>query len=127
MTHELYEAPELLFNPHGKYSKCKSLPTLLLQSIENVDLNFRSKACQNILLTGGSSIIKGLTERLEKEMNEMISTNFKNKPKLQFYQTNDCKDDVWLGANALALSGSMEHLWITADEYDEWGPSKQCS
>lgn len=58
-------APEILFNPGLIYGKdeTKGFHEMAHQSIQESDIDMRKELYANIVLSGGSSLFKGLPER----------------------------------------------------------------
>ncbi|MHA1369627.1 MAG: hypothetical protein ACTSWN_10075 [Promethearchaeota archaeon] len=71
---ERFLAPEILFDPSMIGLKSKSLPELVLASLELVDDNIKPEF-RNIILWG-YGVLPGLAKRLEKELNN-LSSGFK--------------------------------------------------
>lgn len=67
---ELFYSSEILFSPE-LYELCqfeKSIVEIILQSIDLIDESVREEICKTILLTGKTSLLKGLVERLQTEV-----------------------------------------------------------
>ena len=119
---ELFMAPEVLFRPSLMRLDAKPLPNLILDSIFSCDIDQRAALLKNIILCGGTSLLKGLDKRLEKEMKAILAKKkLKVKPKVvaprmrEFY--------AWIGASKFALALEAGKLWITERDYREAGPS----
>lgn len=79
--------------------------------------NEQQRLVDNIFLTGGSSNIPGLVERLNKELMEIrpFQSTFNVK------KADDPSLDSWKGARKFATSGVMENYQVTKQEYQEMG------
>ncbi|CAN6669204.1 actin-related protein 7 [Trichomonascus vanleenenianus] len=75
----------------------------------------------NVVITGGTTLLQGLTQRIENEMVSWVP-NFRPR----YYLSPDRKSTVWLGASILASTGTYESSsnsapWISKAEYEELG------
>ena len=68
--HVRIQCPELLFKPNlnGVSNSCKPLHALCIASIYSSDIDVRKELCKNFILSGGSSMIEGLADRLKNEV-----------------------------------------------------------
>ena len=53
-------APEILFNPEIVGMECPGIHDMLMDSINKVDLDLRRTLYSNIVLSGGSTLFKGI-------------------------------------------------------------------
>ncbi|MFX0168850.1 MAG: hypothetical protein ACFE89_05755 [Candidatus Hodarchaeota archaeon] len=93
-----WKAPELLFDPSILGISDKGLVDAVIESIEQVDLTMRRELSNDIVLTGGSSLILGLRERFELELKRRIP----HLP-VNVYALEDALTNAWQGAARLAL------------------------
>ena len=119
-----------LFRLFPKYDKGYSTPKqgiheAIFDAIKRSDTehNTSSDICRNlfsnIVLSGGSSLFPGLSERLQNEVTRLASVDTEVRVKTYPQQ----EYGAWVGGSALASSPSFQENWITADEFDEYGPS----
>eukprot|EP01061_Rhynchopus_euleeides_P004451 TRINITY_DN13708_c1_g1_i1.p1 TRINITY_DN13708_c1_g1~~TRINITY_DN13708_c1_g1_i1.p1 ORF type:complete len:418 (+),score=161.71 TRINITY_DN13708_c1_g1_i1:102-1256(+) len=120
--------PEAIFNPGLMEREEPALHDLLFNSVWDCPIDTRKTLLSNIVLSGGSTLFKGMESRLTKEM--------KNHPKLPegareiVKVVSDASDDgrnirkytVWMGGAVLASLGTFQEHWITKEEYEEHGP-----
>jgi actin-like protein 6A len=107
------------------FSSVESLPRLVVDSIlrsENTDA--QAALCGNIVVTGGSSCLDGLSERLKAEVEAIV---FHSAPswKVRTITTGAAERSVcaWLGGSILASLGTFHETWVARSEYDEYGPN----
>lgn len=102
-----YNCPEVLFSEnHGIHNNIKT-------SIMNCDSSIRSELSKNIILTGGTTFIKGFKERLERELKSIgIAPGF--------YSCDDTTrmNLAWIGGSMMAQN---QNLYISSAEFSEWG------
>lgn len=91
-----------------------SLPKMILKSIASCDADVQSILSSNIIVTGGSSLLPGLLDRLEWELKTQA-------PGMKFKITAagnvaERKFGSWLGGSILTSLGSFHQLWVGKDE-----------
>lgn len=92
----------------------------ITQCINHVDADMRSALVGNIVLTGSSSLINGMQERLAFELAK-IPTIGSSKLKIHSTTSNEKKFGPWIGASILGSINSFHQLWFTRQEYREHG------
>ncbi|CAK1588122.1 unnamed protein product [Parnassius mnemosyne] len=119
---ERFKCPELLFQPHLLKLQCPSIVDDICTSIKKCDLEYKSLFYNNIVLSGGSSLLKGLSDRLTIELNKQV----KDLPDVE---TNvDAMSSrhlaAWAGGSILASMDSLNGFWMTKDEYEDDGADR---
>lgn len=71
LADELFRCTELLFQPNMNKLEYKGIDKTIVNSISKCDPDIQSMLFSNICLSGGSSMLKGLPERLYKEINHL--------------------------------------------------------
>ena len=120
-TDQSFRAPEILFQPSMIGKEGLGLGGLCFESINACDVDLRKDLYQTIILSGGTSLIRGLPERLAKEVKEQVPETM--KPLVKVLASADRKYSVWLGGSILSCISSFSSNWITAEEYNETGAS----
>jgi len=87
----------------------------------------RKKELYNgIIVTGGTTLIPGIIDRLQKELNELLTSKYKLiAPSF----AAERKFSTWIGGSILASLGSFQQMWMSKAEYEEHGRSlveKKC-
>ena len=114
---ERFLAPEIIFQPSLDGFEDAGLAELACQSIGKCDPDLRHELFQNILLTGGTTLLYGYPERLKREIGMLRES----QPfKVIAPPERGCL--AWIGGSILTSLSSFESAWITKDEYDEEGP-----
>ena len=129
-----YKAPEILFHPEmyrkevvsfniNSFSKEKpvGIGEKCCDSINKSDNDIRRDLYQCIVLSGGTSMFPGLPERLTKEIHNFAPESMKYNVKV--IAVPDRKYSVWNGGSILSSISTFKYMWITRDEYNEWGNS----
>ncbi|EEE68011.1 hypothetical protein OsJ_25972 [Oryza sativa Japonica Group] len=100
----------------------RGLPRMVIDSVNRCDVDIRKELLSSILLSGGSSSILQLKERLEKEVLEESSGNTRVKV-LASGNSVERRFSVWIGGSILASLGSFQQMWFSKAEYEEHGVS----
>lgn len=126
-----FTVPEQLFAPSPDLLDLKGdfdgytfdgLDGMVRRSIDGCDVDIRKELYSGIVLTGGTTLFPGLTQRLTKELNKNLPPAFKVKI-AQPASSMERKFGVWLGGSILASLGSFHQMWFSKQEYDEHGAS----
>ena len=119
LCYERIKCPEIVFNPFLIDIECDGIHEMIYNSIMKCDETRRKELFNNIVLVGGTTLLPGFKERIEKEMKSLvpedISINVIAKEERQFLP--------WIGGSIIANSPDFQNNWITKEEYDEFGPS----
>lgn len=119
LGNERFSVPELLFNPTDIGIPSAGLPEAILQvlnSLQNEPL--RAAMTENILLVGGSALLPGLKERLERDLRALLPAEHE----LRLLGAADPVKNAWMGGASLARDqGALRNVLVTKQEYDEHG------
>ncbi|ERF72484.1 Actin-related protein 4 [Endocarpon pusillum Z07020] len=131
--HRAYIAPPpTLQNPDTPFASSpptaeQTLTHMIRSSLSHVDVDIRPLMLANVVVTGGSSLIPGFTERLNNELQRMFpSTRVRlqaagNSPERKF--------GSWIGGSIMASLGTFHQMWISRKEFEEHGSAiveKRC-
>ena len=85
------------------------------------DPNIHMELFPNIVLCGGTAMIPGFAERIQKEL--MMSAP--SAVKIAVDASRDRLYTVWTGASILCSMDAFKEMsmWISAKDYDEFGPT----
>jgi actin len=115
---EMFRAPEVLFDPALIGKEIKGIDRAVFDSIQKTDTDIRKDMYANIVLSGGTTMIKHLDKRLEKELNLLKPLKM---GKVKIYALPERKYSVWVGGSILSSLPTFENTWIHRKEYDEYG------
>jgi len=119
LNNVMYETPEVLFNPNLIGKEMLGVHEAVNDSIQKSDINIRKDLYSNIVLSGGTTMIKGFDKKLEHELRCIINGN----TELKVIAPPERKYSVWMGGSILASLPSFDSAWILNHEYREAGPS----
>jgi centractin len=115
---EVFEAPEVLFNPELIGLEYTGVAATLVNCIQKSDLDVRKTLYQNVVLSGGSTMFRGFGARLLDEVKSLAPPQ---DLKIKIQAPPERKISTWLGGSILASLGTFKSLWITREEYMEEG------
>ena len=90
-----------------------------LNSIEKCDIDIRKDLFNNIVLSGGNSMYKGLKERFTHDLKYFSRES--EKEEIKVIALPERKYASWIGATILSTYSSFKNMWINKNEYDEYG------
>jgi centractin len=134
---ELDIVSEALFNPELFGLEAESIQSLVYNSINSIDIHTRKDIMNNLIIGGGTTMIKNFPERLkfecEKTLNSKINdaSNFNN---VRIYSQPEREYAAWIGGSIYCSTGNSlntnfmyqkmsnsSSIWITKSDYEESG------
>ncbi|XP_003939685.1 actin-related protein T2 [Saimiri boliviensis] len=115
----LYQAPEALFAPEQLGGQSPGLPRMVSSSITKCDADIQKILFGEIVLSGGTTLLHGLDDRLLKELEQLAS---KGTP-IKITAPPDRWFSTWIGASIVTSLSSFKQMWVTDAEFREFGPS----
>jgi len=116
---ERFRCPETLFQPSFIGKEASGVHDTMFQTIMKCDVDIRKDLYANIVLSGGTTMFTGISERLTKEMTALAPSTMK----IKVVAPPERKYSVWIGGSILASLSTFQQMWISKQEYDESGPS----
>ncbi|KKY17527.1 putative chromatin remodeling and histone acetyltransferase complexes subunit [Phaeomoniella chlamydospora] len=140
-TSERYRVAEALFDtrayiepadPEDKQNfpaptTSQTLPALIKTALQNIDVDLRPHLLSNVVVTGGTSLVHGLNDRLNAELVKMYPSS-----RIKLHSPGNLaerKFGSWIGGSIMASLGTFHQMWISKKEYEEHGPGiveKRC-
>merc|ERR1712224_799449 len=96
---ERFRCPEVLFQPNLTGLEMDGVADSTFQTIMKCDVDIRKDLYANIVLSGGTTMFPGISERMSKEVTALAP------------------------ASIIASLSTFQSMWISKEEYDESGPS----
>ncbi|MCH7505027.1 actin, cytoplasmic 2, partial [PVC group bacterium] len=87
-------------------------------SIMKCDVDIRKDLYGNIVMSGGTTMFEGITERMNKEIVALAPDTMR----IKIVAPPERKYSVWIGGSILASLSTFQQMWISKKEYDESGP-----
>ncbi|XP_042497225.1 actin-100-like [Macadamia integrifolia] len=114
-----FKCSEVLFDPSRIGMESKGIHEVVLKSIERSDVDIRRDIYANVVLSGGTTMVEGLADRLAKELSILAPPSIR----VRVVAPPERKYSVWIGGSILASLSTFEQMWITKEEYMETGPA----
>ena len=73
----------------------------------------------NIVLSGGTTLLKGFKERIQKEVRALAPPG----TAVKVVAAPDRNLLVWIGGAIMASLSTFDAYWIKKSDYDEYGPA----
>ncbi len=115
--HTRFKATELLFDPDSAGLMGNGVVDLAYRSIEKCDPDLQITLYNNIVLTGGTTMLPGYKERFEKDLSNKAGTSLRTDINV----TADLhrKFAAWIGGSMIASLNTFEGMCIKEEEYNE--------
>ncbi len=111
--------PEIMFQPSLFNIEYGGIHEWIANSILKCNVDIRKDLYANITLSGGNTLFPGFAERLQKE----ITTLAPPKTRTKVIAPHKRIHSAWLGGSFVATLPTFKDMWISQQEYDEYGPS----
>ncbi|EDK46760.1 conserved hypothetical protein [Lodderomyces elongisporus NRRL YB-4239] len=106
----------------NKQADVRGLVELVSYVINNIDIDLRAGLANNIIITGGTSLVTQLTERLYHEL------TLKNPGlKIRLHAVGNSTERInqsWIGASVLASLGTFHQMWVSKKEWEDEGSER---
>ncbi|CAF1243652.1 unnamed protein product [Rotaria sp. Silwood1] len=116
---ERFRCSEALFKPMMIGQQELGIAEMVYNTIMKCDIDVRDRLYRRILLSGGTTVMSGLVNRLHKEMIALAP----HVTKIRVIAESERNIAVWLGGSILSSLSSFQRMWITKQDYNEFGPS----
>ncbi|KAJ6544203.1 actin 1 [Mycena capillaripes] len=115
---ERFRTPEALFQPAFLGLEAAGIHETTFNSIFKCDLDIRRDLYGNVVLSGGTTMLPGIANRMQKELTSLSPASMKVK----IVAPPERKYSVWIGGSILASLSTFQNLWCSKQEYNESGP-----
>jgi actin beta/gamma 1 len=116
---ERFRCPEALFQPALLGMNSLGFHEATYNSIMKCDVSIRKDLYGNVVLAGGTTMFKGIADRMHKELTALAPSTMK----IRIVAPSERKHSAWIGGSTLASLSTFQQMWISKQEYDESGPS----
>ncbi|KAN0062391.1 hypothetical protein ACQY0O_005273 [Thecaphora frezii] len=115
---ERFRTPEVLFQPSFIGLESNGIHEATYDSIQRCDIDIRKDLYGNVVMSGGTTMYAGISDRMQKEITALAPSSMKVK----IVAPPERKYSVWIGGSILASLSTFQQMWISKQEYDEQGP-----
>ena len=115
---ELFRAPEVLFNPALMGSEAPGVAACVLGAVAACDMDLRRAQLGAIVLSGGSTAMRGFPQRLLAEVRRGAAA----EARVAVWAPSDRKVLTWVGGSILASLSTFRGMWVTKEQWEEEGP-----
>eukprot|EP01083_Nonionella_stella_P131851 400832_1 len=110
---------EALFDPTLVAIEAEGVSRMVYDSIMKTSVSIRRDLYGNIVVSGGTSLLEGLSQRLQHDLNKLAPSSMR----LKIIAPPEREHSVWIGGSILSSLSTFEEMWFTSSEYDDHGPS----
>ncbi|VDM77877.1 unnamed protein product [Strongylus vulgaris] len=115
---ERFRCAEVMFQPEIIGMEAPGIHTEIYQTIKNCPIDVRKDLYANIVLSGGNTLFPGIANRLERELQRLVPET----TKIRIIAQPERKYSVWIGASIISSMQAFQKLWISKQDYNEYGP-----
>jgi actin-related protein len=113
---ERFRCPEPLFQPALLGVEAPGIHQLTAKAINACDRFVRREVANAIVLTGGSSMIERLEERLQNDVAALMTGM-----DVKVFASPERRYAAWIGGSILASLSSFDAMWMRSSDYAEQG------
>lgn len=104
---------------HAAPSGEQTITSTANRALQACDIDARPHLMNNIIITGAGSLVEKLPERLQSD----LQTIYPN-PKIRVIANSNSverKYGGWIGGSVLGSLGTFHQMWVSRQEYEEFG------
>ena len=116
---ERFRCPDVLFQHSFIGNETCRCNDTTARSIMKCDVDIRKDLYANVVLSGGTTMLRGIGERMTKELTALAPSAVK----IKVVAPPERKYSVWIGGSILSSLSTFQQSWITKGESDESGPT----
>jgi actin-related protein len=111
----MFKAPEGLFQPNMWGKDALGIHELVQKAIQAASIDTRRSLCRSIFLSGGTSMIPGLDERLRKEVQALVPASSQVVVHANKYRHNA----AFRGAGVVSTLTNFERMCVWHEDWNE--------
>ena len=105
---ERYKAPEILFDPELIGLEYPGVHQMVVDAINRTDMDLRKSLFGNIVLSGGSTLVKGFGDRLLHEVQRLAVKDMR----IKIFAPPERKYSTWIGGSILAGLSTFRKVYL---------------
>ncbi|KAG0679854.1 hypothetical protein C6P40_002970 [Pichia californica] len=110
----LNKSCEILFKPEIYGFEYDKFPNIISDSINSTDMELRGKFFENIILSGGCTMIKNFGSRILNDLR-----NIDQEIKLKIYSSPERKNNTFMGGSILSSLSTFNNIVISKKQFME--------
>ena len=114
----LFKAPEGLFNPFLWGKDIPGIHELVWKAVQQCPIDQRKELQRNIYLSGATTLLPGIKERLQKELSQLAPQG----TVIEVHASGTQQHAAYMGASVLAGLSSFQKMLVTHEEWNSQGP-----
>lgn len=114
---ERQRCPEALFNPSLVEVEGPGIHELAHNCIQQCPVDIHHDLYSNIVLSGGTTLVPGLEDRLKLEIKDLAPSNMR----VEVHALPEREHAVYAGGTILSSLPTFESEWVSKSEYEEHG------
>ncbi|GET87319.1 actin-like protein, putative [Leishmania tarentolae] len=101
-----------------------SIPELVVDAMKRCDHDLLSTFASHIVVSGGASLLRGLTQRVESDVQTCVAntSGIHGIGRARVYADVERRDAAFVGGSIWASLPAAQALWVTKADYNEVGP-----
>ena len=115
---ERFRCSEAVLQPSFLGMETCGYHELIYSSLMRCDVEIRKDLYTNTVLSGGNTMFPGFADRMKKELTALAPAL-----KIKIIAPPERKYSAWIGGSIFASLSTFQQMWISKEEYDEYGPS----
>ena len=119
LSTESTSLPELILK--GSKAGSTTIADTIFQVVEACPAEIRRSLMSNVVVQGGSSLFRGMSQRLSKDLERRFPSS--HSARLVVPSPHERKFSSWIGGSILSSLGSFQQNWISKAEFEEFGES----
>lgn len=116
---ERFRCPEALFEAQFAGKICCGIHESVFNAVMKCEQDLRRTLWKNVVLAGGTSMLPGFVERLQPEVEALAPRN----TEIKIFAPSNRTYSAWVGGSILASLSHFQHMCISKQEYEEFGPA----
>ncbi|KAJ3186285.1 Actin- protein 6 [Gaertneriomyces sp. JEL0708] len=117
MNSERFTIPEILFHPSDIGITQAGIAEAVIEAVEATQRSYHALFYSNIMLVGGNACLKGIRERLERELRVLAPSDYE----IRILDVPDPASCAWYGGAAWASQPNFGGTCVSREEYLEHG------
>ena len=116
---ERFRCPEALFQPSLLGMESVGIHETCYNSIMKCEYDTRKDLFCSVIMSGGSTMFPGIADRMHRELATMVPRNVR----IRVVAYPERLTHIWIGGSILASLSTFQLMWISKQEYEEYGPT----